>query len=696
LRLQTGTIVADRYVVETVIGSGGMSVVYRAHDKKLDRHVTLKVLKEDYLTNDDLADRFPQEARAAAALNHQNIVNIFDFGQDGDICYIVLEYVDGYSLKELIAKKAPFDDDIIIAVTLQIAEGLAEAHYNGIVHRDIKPQNILVTRTNIVKVADFGIARVARSSTLTAGGSMGSVHYSSPEQARNGYLDHTTDIYSLGVCMYEMATGTLPFDGEREVSIAMCHLNNEFPDILERNPNVSESIIQIIKKATEKPTALRYQTADDLINDLLRAQTDSTGSFVTNEVENPSQTRVVDTGKIARQLREAARGDFLDGIEHDEHQQPEEPALDNLNNYDDYHDPQEKVGKGPVFGGIIVGLLLIIPITLLALFIYGRLSNDRPTFIAPPDLINMSYENARERAEEYGLTIYVADWEYSNTVHYGYILSQVQTPRYRGLTAGDAVHVIVSLGEEEFEIPDLDPIYDENEYEGEPPTLEAGQVSVPILIGHIESTALERLTESMLIAGVRTAQESTTYAAGVIIMQDPMPGEIVYRETIVNYVVSTGPPAQMPTEQSPHVQDPPAETPPADDPPEETPPTDDPPEESPPEEGPPEEDPIAEDPPAEDPPVDDPPEEDPPVISTQVLTINLWSVPEGTESVNVRITRQDGNASPIVFANESNVVLDRFPISFEVSGTGSVTFHLYSIEESVPVPRGSETINFGG
>ncbi|MCL1861967.1 MAG: protein kinase, partial [Defluviitaleaceae bacterium] len=326
MKLKAGHMVAERYEIDDTIGSGGMSVVYRAHDTRLDRYVTLKVLKEEYLTDESLMERFPKEARAAAALNHQNISSIFDHGRDGDILYIVLEYVDGKSLKELITKKAPFDDETTLGVTIQVAEGLAEAHSNGIIHLDIKPQNILISNASIVKVTDFGIARAAKNVTLNAGaGSMGSVHYFSPEQARGGYIDHKSDIYSLGIVMYEMATGTLPFEGESEVSIALQHINAPLPDILSINPKLSESMVKIIQKATEKSPSKRYQEIDDMTEDLKRALTDASGTFVSEEEDGSD----AETRRISEKNREAIRRKkmrqaFLDGEDMLEEDEPVE------------------------------------------------------------------------------------------------------------------------------------------------------------------------------------------------------------------------------------------------------------------------------------------------------------------------------------------------------------------------------------
>ena len=403
MKLEIGQVVAGRYEIDKKIGSGGMSVVYRAMDIKLDRYVTFKVLKEDYLTDEDLVERFPEEARAAAGLNHQNIVSIFDYGQDGNICYIVLEYVDGASLKELINKKAPFDDDIIIAVTLQIAQGLAEAHRNEIVHRDIKPQNILVTRTNIVKVADFGIARAVKDSTLPGGsGSMGSVHYFSPEQARSGYIDHKTDIYSLGVCMFEMATGRLPFDGDKEVSIAMCHINKNFPDILEYNQNVSDSLLQIIAKASEKLPAMRYQTAEDLIADLKRAKVDTTGGFVKSEVEVTPKTKAEPPEPAPyvapqpeptpnkapaqpkpknKQQKEAARNAFLDGddtpYDTDNGVQYEPDYYDDYDEDEDIEQNNKKADRLAILIGVLLGFIVIGVILYFFMNPFAANDNDR-------------------------------------------------------------------------------------------------------------------------------------------------------------------------------------------------------------------------------------------------------------------------------------------------------------------------------
>lgn len=738
LRLEAGILVADRYEVERVIGSGGMSVVYKAYDIKLDRSVTLKVLKEEYLAMGDVAERFPEEARAAAALNHQNIVSIFDFGRDGDIVYIVLQYVDGASLKELITKRAPFDNDIILDAAIQVAEGLAEAHRGGIVHRDIKPQNILITRQSVVKVTDFGIARVAKSDTLTGGsGSMGSVHYSSPEQARNGYLDHTTDVYSLGVCMYEMATGRLPFDGETEVSVAMCHINNEFPNILNYNPKLSESIVQIIAKATEKSSSMRYQTVESMIADLKRAQHDDSGEFILDEITEtpyiaPPPARPENP---QRDMRQKARNAFLS----DNDTNPDDDI--DYDNYD--YDDNEPIrsDKAAVWGGILLGLIVVaVASVIVIMFVLPRVTGGMglrgQNIVFPPNIVGLSLQDAEHLAQDLGLYIYVQYREYSDIHPENYIIAQVQMPNYRGLTAGDNVMVIVSQGPEEvyvYTMPDLSgmditmaetllsaltitlrielefsdtiehdtvmsqsPAPDTALRAGDEIMLrvsagaDTGQSIVPRLIGRTEAEALELLRDAMLIAGIRTSQESTTYPAGTIIMQDPLPDELIYRESIVSYTVSTGPPA---ADTAPPAEEPQQETPPAEEPP--------PPPQA--EEEPP---PQIETPPAEEPPLppaeeEPPPEEDPPIIiepdpapptpTTRAITVQPWEFGEGVEMVLLHIMRQQPGGVAQV-ADIISVSVNNFPFTHNVTDIGQVTFTVISAADDMV--RGTFDLNF--
>lgn len=273
--LNPGSVLGDRYEIIEKIGSGGMAVVYRGKDKKLDRYVTIKVLREEFIGDEEFIERFRSEACSAARLSHPNIVRVYDVGEDGEINYIVMEYIHGDTLKTAIRKKAPFDSRSTINVAIQIASALSQAHKAHIVHRDIKPQNILVGTDGVVKVTDFGIARAARATTMTTtANAAGSVHYFSPEQARGGYVDEKSDIYSLGITMFEMITGVLPFQGNNSVSIALKHINEELPDICQYNPNCTPSLEGIIKKATMKKADERYASIDLMLADLMRARTE--------------------------------------------------------------------------------------------------------------------------------------------------------------------------------------------------------------------------------------------------------------------------------------------------------------------------------------------------------------------------------------------------------------------------------------
>ncbi|WMI80424.1 protein kinase domain-containing protein [Anaerotignum sp. MB30-C6] len=283
--LNPGTVLGDRYEIIEKIGSGGMAMVYRGKDKKLDRYVTVKVLREEFIGDDEFIDRFRSEACSAARLSHPNIVRVYDVGEDGEISYIVMEYIHGDTLKQAIRQKAPFDSRSTLNVAIQIASALAQAHKAHIVHRDIKPQNILVSTDGVVKVTDFGIARAATVSTMTTtANAAGSVHYFSPEQARGGYVDEKSDIYSLGITMFEMITGALPFQGHNSVSIALKHINEGLPDIRQYNPNCTPAIEGIIKKATMKKADERYATIEQMLSDLIRARTDTAGGFLHTEV----------------------------------------------------------------------------------------------------------------------------------------------------------------------------------------------------------------------------------------------------------------------------------------------------------------------------------------------------------------------------------------------------------------------------
>ena len=269
--LKPGMILCDRYEILEVVGAGGMSIVYKAHCHRLNRNVAIKMLKPEFSSDKNFVTKFRIEAQASAGLTHPNIVNVYDVTEDDGIYFIVMELVEGITLKEYIAENGRLPMDKAIDFSIQIASALETAHENHIIHRDIKPQNILVNKNGNLKVTDFGIAKAASSNTLTSG-AMGSVHYISPEQARGGYSDERSDIYSLGITMYEMVTGRVPFEGDNNVSVALMHIQNEMISPRQYYPDIYASFEKIILKATQKKPERRYLTASALIADLRRVQ----------------------------------------------------------------------------------------------------------------------------------------------------------------------------------------------------------------------------------------------------------------------------------------------------------------------------------------------------------------------------------------------------------------------------------------
>ena len=267
--LQSGTMIAERYEIVDTVGAGGMSVVYKAMDHRLNRYVAVKVLKEEYSDDKTFVNKFRVEAQSAAGLSHPNIVNVYDVGDDEGIHFIVMEMVEGITLKEYIEKKGHLSVSEAVNFSLQIASGIEVAHDNHIIHRDIKPQNIIVNSSGILKVTDFGIAKAATSATVSSN-AIGSVHYISPEQARGGFSDERSDIYSLGITMYEMVTGRVPFEGDNNVAVALMHIQNEMISPREYYPDILPSFEKVIAKCTQKKPERRYLTANALIADLRR------------------------------------------------------------------------------------------------------------------------------------------------------------------------------------------------------------------------------------------------------------------------------------------------------------------------------------------------------------------------------------------------------------------------------------------
>ena len=306
--IKIGMLIADRYEVLEKVGTGGMSDVYKAKDHRLNRMVAVKVLKQEFSENATFVSKFRVEAQAAAGLMHPNIVNVYDVGEEKSSYYIIMELVNGITLKKYIEKKGKLSPREAVTVAIQVAIGLAAAHRNHIIHRDIKPQNIIISKEGKVKVTDFGIAKASTSNTITSN-VMGSVHYTSPEQARGGFSDEKSDVYSLGVTLFEMLTGRVPYEGDTTVAIALKHIQEPFPDPRELVPDLPYSVQQIVLKCCEKSPDMRYQNMEELASDLRRSLNDPDGKFVSRvQDDNMADTRAMSTAEREEIRRKASAG----------------------------------------------------------------------------------------------------------------------------------------------------------------------------------------------------------------------------------------------------------------------------------------------------------------------------------------------------------------------------------------------------
>ena len=390
--IKIGMVIGDRYEVLEKIGTGGMSDVYKAKDHKLNRLVAVKVLKQEFSENENFVSKFRVEAQSTAGLMHPNIVNVYDVGDEDGINYIVMELVDGITLKKYIEKKARLSVKEAVSIAIQVAMGLEAAHNNNIIHRDIKPQNIMISKDGKVKVTDFGIAKAATSNTITSN-VMGSVHYTSPEQARGGYSDAKSDIYSLGITLFEMLTGRVPFNGDTTVAIAIKHIQEDLPTPADYNDEIPISVEKIVLKCCQKSPDRRYQSAAELITDLKRSLITPDKDFVTlADPDEEGATRVdseepvgghLDTGSMRlseteqMRLRQEAYKDRRDDYDDYEprRRKSQREYEDDID--DDYYyerererrrsssfDPQsgklEKMTVGmAIFSAVIIGLIVI-------------------------------------------------------------------------------------------------------------------------------------------------------------------------------------------------------------------------------------------------------------------------------------------------------------------------------------------------
>ena len=381
--IKIGMIIGDRYEILEKIGTGGMSDVYKAKDHKLNRFVAVKVLKQEFSENANFVSKFRIEAQAAAGLMHPNIVNVYDVGEEDGIYYIVMELVEGITLKKYIEKKARLSVKEAISIAIQVCMGIEAAHNNHIIHRDIKPQNIIISKEGKVKVTDFGIAKAATSNTITSN-VMGSVHYTSPEQARGGYSDAKSDIYSLGITMFEMLTGRVPFNGETTVAIAIKHIQEEMPSPREYVSEIPVSVEQIVYKCCQKSPDRRYQSMGELITDLKKSLMNPDEDFV--KIVNPDEeasTRTITDKEMVQIKKQSERRDSMEEAmqlrtEKDVKQnskkryEPEEEEIEE--EYEGYDEDEEEDDYDPKMERLTTALAVgaAVLIGCIVLFLVGR------------------------------------------------------------------------------------------------------------------------------------------------------------------------------------------------------------------------------------------------------------------------------------------------------------------------------------
>lgn len=496
-----GTILGDRYELLEKIGEGGMAVVYKAKCHKLNRFDAVKILKKEFVSDSDLVDKFKKEATAIANLSDNNIVNIFDVGSQGDINYIVMEYVKGKTLKEVIEENGRLPYDTVLDYGIQISKALDCAHRNNIIHRDIKPQNILVTEEGVLKVTDFGIAKSPDSATITNSKKiLGSAHYFSPEQAKGSYIDARTDIYSLGIVLYEMVTGRVPFDAESPVSVALKHIQEAPIPPKQIVQNIPESLNKLILNAIEKEPSKRYKTAKDMISDLIKIQ------------KNPdSQIQYANTDNGFTRIMDPVNQALL--------QEELEKDKNSINDNDeDHEDDYRKKGITKKSKKIIILSLiavLAISLGLLSAYLIDRssLAAKKDKEVTVPQILNLTKEEAKKLLEDNKLKIEVAGTEKSDKKEGTIIDSNPKEGQI--VKEGSVVKVIVSGGIPSIKVPDLK------------------NIDLKSAKDMIESYELE--------VGSIDSDFSDTVSKDNVIKQDPGEDKQVEKGTKINLVVSKGP-----------------------------------------------------------------------------------------------------------------------------------------------------------
>ena len=531
--IKIGMMIGDRYEILEKIGTGGMSDVYKAKCHKLNRFVAVKVLKQEFSENENFVSKFRTEAQAAAGLAHPNIVNVYDVGEENGIYYIVMELVEGITLKKYIEKKARLSYKEAVSIAIQVSMGIEAAHNNHIIHRDIKPQNIMISKDGKVKVTDFGIAKAVTSNTITSN-VMGSVHYTSPEQARGGYSDEKSDIYSLGITMFEMLTGRVPFNGDTTVAIAIKHIQEEMPSPREFVPEIPIAVEQIVLKCCQKSPDRRYQKITDVIADLKQSLMNPDDDFVViHDVDTEAGTKMVSESELAeikRQTGAISLKDYSQDTDEklrlkQETMAPYETAEDGEEDFEGSMTP--RMEQLTTVLAIVAGIVIFVIIVMLAIRLWSSLKQQDGESTAPPTLTEeplatlsyepmpnitgMTVEDAENALKKIGMKVQV-DYVESDSVDSGIVLNtdvEEGTPLKQGTT----VVLKVSVGITGVEVPNVaDKTYE----------------------------TAERLLKNRGLTINRVDNYSDTVEEGMVISQSPESGVTVPKGTVVTVTVSKG------------------------------------------------------------------------------------------------------------------------------------------------------------
>ena len=456
--VKDGIVLGKRYAVLSKIGAGGMADVYKGRDQMLNRYVAIKVLKKQYKEDENFVRKFRSEAQAAAGLIHPNIVNVYDVGEDRGLNYMVMELVEGITLKEYIERKGRLSHKETISIAIQMCSGIGAAHASGIIHRDIKPQNIIISKDGKVKVTDFGIAKAITSNTVSTN-AMGSVHYTSPEQARGGFSDQRSDIYSIGITLFEMVTGQVPFDGETTVEVAMKHLQQEITPPSELVPDIPYSLEQIILKCTQKSSERRYESTEALIQDLKHSLVDPDGDFVVIPPIGGMTDTVIMTDKDLDDIRNGNDDEEYDTDEYDT-----DTMYGNDDNDEDYENYESGRGADEVNPHMhkimkILTIVVVAIIVLILVFTVGKAAGvfksfggittqdeeDKSGKVTVPDVRGMSEENAKALLNKKGLGIQVVTRKESKKYKAGKISKQTPEAGEK-VSKHTKIEVVVSSG----------------------------------------------------------------------------------------------------------------------------------------------------------------------------------------------------------------------------------------------------------